>query len=103
MGLSFKENVPDIRNSKSFDVIKYLKKEKLNIFCYDDNVDKNFLKKMHKINIITKIKKNYYHGIIIIVKHSSFNFIKKKIMTFLKKDGVILDIKNFLGQNKIII
>ena len=72
---------------------------------------------LHKYNIITsdpfeynynnissnKIKKNYYHGIIIIVKHSSFNFIKGKIETFLKKNGVILDIKNFLGKNKIII
>jgi UDP-N-acetyl-D-galactosamine dehydrogenase len=103
MGLSFKENVPDIRNSKSFDIIRYLKKKKFNVFCYDNNVDKKSLKDAYKINAINKIRKNYYHGIIIIVKHSSFNFIKKKIATFLKKNGVILDIKNFLGKNKIII
>ena len=103
MGLSFKENVPDIRNSKSFDIIRYLKKKKFNVFCYDNNVDKKSLKDSYKINAINKIKKNYYHGIIIIVKHSSFNFIKGKIETFLKKNGVILDIKNFLGKNKIII
>ena len=103
MGLSFKENVPDIRNSKSFDIIRYLKKKKFNVFCYDNNVDKKSLKDAYKINAINKIRKNYYHGIIIAVKHSSFNFIKKKIATFLKKNGVILDIKNFLGKNKIII
>ncbi len=103
MGLTFKENVPDIRNSKSFDIIRYLKKKKVNVFCYDDNIEKNSLKKAHKIKIINKIKKNYYHGIIILVKHSSFDFIKKKIVTFLKKGGVILDIKNFLGKEKIII
>jgi UDP-N-acetyl-D-galactosamine dehydrogenase len=103
MGLSFKENVPDIRNSKSFDIIRYLKKEKFNVFCYDDNIEKNSLKKIHKIKTINKIKKNYYHGIIIIVKHSSFYPIKEKIKTFLKKDGVILDIKNFLRKDKIII
>ena len=103
MGLTFKENVPDIRNSKSFDIIRYLKKKKVNVFCYDDNIEKNSLKKAHKIKIINKIKKNYYHGIIILVKHSYFDFIKKKIVTFLKKGGVILDIKNFLGKEKIII
>jgi UDP-N-acetyl-D-galactosamine dehydrogenase len=103
MGLSFKENVPDIRNSKSFDIIRYLKKKKVNVFCYDDNIEKNSLKKVHKIKTINNIKKNYYHGIIILVKHNSFDFIKKKIMTFLKKGGVILDIKNFLGKEKIII
>jgi len=103
MGLSFKENVPDIRNSKSFDIIRCLKKTKVNVFCYDDNIEKNSLEKAHKIKTIDKIKKNYYHGIIILVKHSSFDFIKKKIMTFLKKGGVILDIKNFLGKEKIII
>lgn len=103
MGLSFKENIPDIRNSKSFDIIRYLKKEKFNVFCYDDNIEKNSLKKIHKIKTINKIKKNYYHGIIIIVKHSSFYPIKEKIKTFLKKDGVILDIKNFLRKDKIII
>ena len=103
MGLTFKENVPDIRNSKSFDIIRYLKKTKVNVFCYDDNIEKNSLKKAHKIKTIDKIKKNYYHGIIILVKHSSFDFIKKKIMTFLKKGGVILDVKNFLGKEKIII
>lgn len=103
MGLSFKENVPDIRNSKSFDIIRYLKEANVNVFCYDDNVEKNALKKAHKIKTINKIKKNNYHGIIILVKHSSFDFIKKKIMTFLKKGGVILDIKNFLGKEKIII
>jgi UDP-N-acetyl-D-galactosamine dehydrogenase len=102
MGLSFKENVPDIRNSKSFDIIRYLKKKHFNVFCYDDNIDKKFLKLEYKIKVINKIKKNYYHGIIIIVKHSSFNFIRKKIATSLKKNGVILDIKNFLGKNKII-
>lgn len=103
MGLSFKENVPDIRNSKSLDIIKYLKKKNFNVFCYDNNVDKKFLKDTYKIEVINKIRKNYYHGIIIIVKHNSFNFIKKKIEIFLKKNGVILDIKNFLGKNKIII
>ncbi len=103
MGLSFKENVPDIRNSKSFDIIRYLKKKNFNVFCYDDNVDKKFLKDNCNIKIINKIKKNYYHGVIIIVKHRSFKFIKKKIAISIKKNGFILDIKNFLGKNKIII
>ena len=102
MGLSFKENMPDIRNSKSFDVIRYLVKRKFNVFCYDNNIDKKLLKEIHNIKVINKIKKKYYDGIIIIVKHNSFNFLKKKIRTYLKKDGVILDIKNFLGTNKIV-
>ena len=45
MGLSFKENVPDIRNSKSFDLISYLKKRNFKVDCYDNNVDNNQVKK----------------------------------------------------------
>ena len=55
MGLTFKENVPDIRNSKVFDIINYLKTKKINVQVFDHMVVENislknsFLKKNKKL------------------------------------------------------
>ena len=43
-----------------------------------DNIDKKLLKEFHKIKVINKIKKKYYHGIIIIVKHN-YNIYYNKV------------------------
>ena len=60
MGLTFKENVPDIRNSKVFDIINYLKTKKINVQVFDHMVVENIsLKNI----LIKKIKKNYFDAI----------------------------------------
>ncbi len=105
MGFSFKENVPDTRNTKVIDIVENFKKNKYKVDVFDPVVDKNEVKKNFGINLINYPKKNNYVGIIIAVKHQEIIKMKiKKINTFRKKNGLIFDIKNILSsQQKYII
>ena len=100
MGITFKENCPDVRNSKAMNLYNYLKKRKFNIDLFDPVADSNEFEKIYKTKLIKKINENYYDGILISVRHlcfieMGFNKIKK----FVKKDVIIFDIKpNFLKK-----
>lgn len=95
MGLTFKENVRDIRNSKSFEVIKFLETKGFFVHAYDKYVDYKSAKKL-KINLVKKINSNFYDGLIILVPHDYFRTIEKKILKSIKKNSQVLDFKNFL-------
>ncbi len=100
MGVTFKEDCNDIRNSKSLSLYKLLKRQKKNkIDVYDPIVDKNILFKNHKILIKEKLKKNYYDAIIIAVPHKA---IKKFSINYLKslgnKELTIIDLKSIFPK-----
>ena len=72
MGLTFKENCPDIRNSKIFDLVSCLESAKHKVDVYDPWVtDSNTLEKLD-VNMINSVKENFYDGIILAVGHSFF-------------------------------
>ena len=72
MGLTFKENCSDIRNSGVQKVIKELRKIDCNIDLYDPWVKAEEIKKEYKINPVLALSKNTYDGIIVAVAHDSF-------------------------------
>ena len=72
MGLTFKENCADVRNSGVENVIKNLNKLNCKIDLYDPWVDNKEIKNIYNIYPIKKLKENSYHGIIIAVKHKRF-------------------------------
>tara|TARA_B100000575_G_C23136248_1_gene660169 strand:- start:1590 stop:2867 length:1278 start_codon:yes stop_codon:yes gene_type:complete len=101
MGLTFKENCNDFRNSKSIDIVKYLNKTNHFIFSYDPYLNKNNKIEYFSKNIIIKPKKNFYDFIILSVAHNHFRKMGyNKINKLLKRKGVILDIKNILPNKK---
>ncbi len=95
LGLTFKENVSDIRNSKVFDLINHLKKNKYNIDVFDPlaNIEK---KQIKNFNFLKKIDyKKKYDGIFIAVGHDYFkNIGYKKIKNLTKSKNLIFDFKN---------
>ena len=104
LGLTFKENCNDFRNSKSIDIVKLFKKTKHKIFCYDPYINENNKIKILNKNIIMKPKKNFYDFALICVSHNHFKSMGySKINGLLKKDSVIFDIKNILPNKKNII
>jgi len=102
LGITFKENCNDIRNSKNLILYKNLKKT-FKVDVYDPVVDKHTLKSQEKnLNIIGKINKKY-DVIILSVKHDEFRKIGyKKINNYLKEDGIFFDLKNMFGKYFII-
>ena len=93
LGATFKENCPDIRNSKTLNLILELKK-KYTIHIYDPFIKNMTFEKKH-INFIKKPKLNYYDAIILSVPHKFFlNLGISKIKLWLKQKNVFFDIKN---------
>ena len=97
LGITFKENCPDYRNTKVIDLIKDISELGFKPFLFDPLVNKNEIKKNHNIDMVDKIPNQKFDGIIIAVAHDEFvnlNFDK------LSHDKtVILDVKGIL-KNK---
>ncbi len=99
MGLSFKENCPDLRNSGVSNVIKGLQKYKCNLDLYDPWTDIHEVKKLYGSFPIKKPKFKTYDGIIIVVAHKEFKKMGiKKISKFGKKKHVIYDLKYIFSK-----
>ena len=92
MGATYKANCNDLRNSKSLDIFKELKRKNCSVEIYDPHVNSQ---QYSKFNFIKFPKKNYYNGIIISVDHEKFKKMGlKKIYSFGLNDFKIFDIKN---------
>tara|TARA_B100000700_G_scaffold198624_1_gene218471 strand:+ start:1341 stop:2606 length:1266 start_codon:yes stop_codon:yes gene_type:complete len=100
MGVTFKEDCPDVRNSQVVKIVNILKNKNIGIHVYDDIADKELLKKEFNIRLISKPKKNYYDAVMIAVKHKSFYSLGiKKIRSMCNKKGFIYDLKyTFSGK-----
>ena len=98
LGYTFKENVPDIRNTKVKDLYETLSKKKnYKIYINDPYLKakpKNLRSKNKNIFYLNKIKKNYFDFILLLVPHNSFlNLGRKNIIKFGKKNSFLLDLK----------
>ena len=101
LGLSFKENCVDYRNSKSINLINILKQKKFNVDCFDPLIDKKSFNKEFNIKINLNLKNKYYHCIILAVSHDYFVKVgESKLKLKLKKNGVFFDLKNVFSKNK---
>ncbi len=102
LGITFKDNCDDFRNSQIIKIINYLKNKKINIEVYDPIVDKKSIK-LKKIKILEKLYfKRKYDIIILARNHKVFNNLKYKHFTKLKKNNsVFYDINNYFKKNLI--
>jgi UDP-N-acetyl-D-glucosamine/UDP-N-acetyl-D-galactosamine dehydrogenase len=103
MGITYKENCNDLRNSKSIDITNYFKKRLIPFHTYDPNIEIITQKKIpikKNINLVKKPKNNYYDIIIVSVAHKEFKELGLiKIKKFGKKNVVIYDVKNIFNSN----
>ncbi len=97
LGIAFKENCPDIRNSKVIDIYRELQQFGVETDVYDPLVNKEEVKKELGINVITaeEIDK-HYAAVIIAVAHAAF--LEMDFMPYKKNNAVIFDIKGCIGK-----
>ncbi len=96
LGITFKENCPDIRNSKVVDVITELQSYGTNVEVYDPQADSDEVKHEYKLNLITKLDKKY-NAIVLAVSHDDFKTIDwSKIKN---EKTVVYDVKGFLEKS----
>jgi len=97
MGLTFKENCPDIRNTKVVDIISELQGYGVKTDVVDPWVDTEEAKSIYGISIIEKPMQAAYDAIIIAVAHDQFkNFSIEDLNAPMKSGGVIYDLKCIL-------
>ena len=102
MGLTFKENCADIRNSGVKNLFDTLKKSNCVLDLYDPWANKDDIKKIYDINPIRTLTTNTYEGILIAVAHDEFKTLgENTIMNLCKKKSVIYDLKNLFKSDKI--
>jgi UDP-N-acetyl-D-galactosamine dehydrogenase len=96
LGVTFKENCPDIRNSRVVDVYNELKEFGINVDVYDTWADKYEVKEEYGINLLEKIEKKY-DGILLAVSHDDYSLLN--LENFKNKNAVVFDIKGVLDKN----
>ncbi|MGP5415872.1 Vi polysaccharide biosynthesis UDP-N-acetylglucosamine C-6 dehydrogenase TviB [Psychrobacter faecalis] len=72
LGLSFKENCPDVRNTKVIDIVHELEEYNIEVDVYDPWVDKAEAGREYNVTPISKLDVNTYDGIILAVAHNEF-------------------------------
>jgi UDP-N-acetyl-D-glucosamine/UDP-N-acetyl-D-galactosamine dehydrogenase len=97
MGLSFKENCPDIRNSKVVDLVEEFSRLKCSVDVYDPWVDKVQCKNELDISPISFPEKGKYSVIILAVAHEQFKTLSaSEIRSFGQELNLIYDLKYLL-------
>jgi UDP-N-acetyl-D-glucosamine/UDP-N-acetyl-D-galactosamine dehydrogenase len=98
LGVTFKENCSDIRNSRVFNLHQSLVKLKIKVDLFDPHAINEEVIKIYKLKLINKIDIKY-DVIILAVAHDEF--LKMNFINFKKIDGIIYDIKSVLDKDLI--
>jgi len=86
LGITFKENCPDIRNSRVIDVIKELQDFGCNVDVYDPWADRNDVKREYDIDLIDngKLEIENYDAVVLAVAHEEFKQFNSQLSTLTK-------------------
>ncbi|GAB4259378.1 MAG: Vi polysaccharide biosynthesis UDP-N-acetylglucosamine C-6 dehydrogenase TviB [Methylomicrobium sp.] len=94
MGLTFKENCPDLRNTRVVDIVKELKSYGVNVHIYDPWVDSDEAVEEYGIATIERPETGRYDAILLAVAHHQFKRMDiAEIRSFGKQNSVIYDLK----------
>lgn len=94
LGITFKENCPDVRNSRVIDVIEELQGFGLKVDVYDPYADKEEVKKYYKLDLIDQLTDSY-EAIVLAIGHNQFLELDLEVLKA-SKDTVVFDVKSVL-------
>ena len=96
LGITFKENCPDVRNTKSVDVIEALQDYSLEVVTYDPWANPAEVNHEYGMSIVNELSDEKYDAIILTVAHKEFTNLD--LTQYLKDGGVIYDVKGILEE-----
>ena len=100
LGFTFKENCPDVRNSKVYEVYKELIEYDLNVSIFDPWVDLDDIKREYNLNMLKSLSNSVkYDAIIIAVAHKEFLSLDYKAIQ--SEKSVLFDLKGILDSNEV--
>ena len=98
LGITFKENCPDIRNTKVIDVVSSLKEYGLDITIYDPWANSDEVLHEYSLKSIKSLPKQKFDAIVLTVSHNEFKDLDLESLS--NQKSIIYDVKNFLPDNK---
>jgi len=99
LGITFKENCPDIRNTRAIDVYEELKSYNINVDVYDPWANGEEVEYEFGFTPITNIERNKYHSVILTVAHKEYFLLD--LRSLLVEEGVLYDVKGVLPVEQI--
>ena len=100
LGVTFKENCPDYRNTKVVDLINRLKDNLLEVDIYDPWVDRNSFHEVYNLKVNNELPNKLYNAVILAVSHEVFKKIEfDKIL--IASNSIIYDIKGFFYKESV--
>ena len=97
LGITFKENCPDVRNTKIIDVISSFKEYGISVTVADPWADPEVVKNEYKLKITKTIPSQKFDAVVLGVSHQEF--LKWDLVSLRNYNSVLYDVKNFLGEN----
>lgn len=102
MGLTFKENCPDLRNTKVVDIVRELKEYNINVDIVDPWCSNDEAQKEYGLVMTTNYKKNSYDAIVLAVGHTQFKEMgAEQIRALGKAEHVLYDLKYVLPKENV--
>ena len=98
LGITFKENCPDVRNTKAVDVIAALKEFGMNITIYDPWANKEEVMHEYNLKSTQELPTSTFDAIVLTVAHRAF--LEMNFDSILKKNHIVYDVKNILPSSK---
>lgn len=96
LGLAFKENCPDLRNTRVIDIVDEFKSYHANVDVYDPWVNSEASEEEYDISLIPELKKNNYDAIVLAVAHKEFIELGSQLREYGKQSHILFDVKNVL-------
>jgi len=101
LGLTFKENCPDLRNTRVVDIVRELGEYNIKVDVYDPWVDAAEAKHEYGITPVSSLENGVYDGIIVAVAHHQFAEMGAAALRALgKPEHVLYDLKYILAQGE---
>ena len=97
LGFTFKENCPDVRNTKVIDIYRTLEEYNVKISVYDPWASIEMVKNEYGLTVISKFSEDKYDAIILAVAHEAFKVME--ISSLLKEKSIVYDVKGVLQTN----
>jgi UDP-N-acetyl-D-galactosamine dehydrogenase len=97
LGLTFKENCPDIRNTRVIDIVRTLRDYNASVDVHDPWAGKEEVRAEYGLELVENPPKDYYDAVVLAVAHKAFRDMSSpSVREFAKPGGVVFDVKHVL-------
>ncbi|MCJ0971245.1 nucleotide sugar dehydrogenase [Mammaliicoccus sciuri] len=103
LGLTFKENCPDLRNTKVIDIVRELQDYGMIVNVNDVEADKETAKKLYDIDLKEKNELSKTNALIFAVPHNDYIENKNEYLSLLNDNGIVIDVKGLIKDSDLAI